>query len=81
MGHWTLTGVEPKDYDDDDDARVTCLYHRWGAPEAEIFFFKFLLWPGFEPRTSQSNGRERNLSITATPPHICGNVRVPGRAG
>ena len=21
--------------------------------------FKFLLWPGFEPRTSQSNGRER----------------------
>src|SRR6218665_162297 len=46
---------------------MTRLHHRWGAPEAEIFVFKFLPWPGFEPRTSQSNGRERNHSTTATP--------------
>ena len=39
-------------------ARVTCLHHRWGAPEAEIFVFKFLPWAGFETQTSQSNGRE-----------------------
>jgi len=26
MGHWTPTGVEPKDYDDDDDAvHYVCL--------------------------------------------------------
>ena len=23
MEHWTSTGVEPKDYDDDDDFRIT----------------------------------------------------------
>jgi len=22
MGHWTPTGIEPKDYDDDDERRV-----------------------------------------------------------
>ena len=38
-----------------------------GAPEAEIFVFKFLPWPGFEPRTSQSNGRKRYHSTTAPP--------------
>ena len=32
---------------------------------AEIFVFKFLPWPGFEPRTSQSN--KRNHSTMATP--------------
>ena len=47
---------------------VTRLHHHWGAPEAEIFVFKFLQWPVFEPRTSQSNGRERCHSTTA-PPH------------
>src|SRR6218665_641977 len=27
MGHWTLTGVEPRDYDDDDDTRIyICMY-------------------------------------------------------
>src|SRR6218665_855117 len=41
------------------------LHHRWGASEAEMFVFKFLPWPGFEPRTSQSNGRERYHSTTA----------------
>src|SRR6218665_1356774 len=41
--------------------------YRWGAPEAEIFVFKFLLWPGFESRTLQSNGRERYHSTTAPP--------------
>jgi len=45
---------------------VTRLHHRWGASEAEIFVFKFLPWPGFEPRTSQSN--ERYHSTTETPP-------------
>src|SRR6218665_753722 len=40
-------------------AWVTRLHHRWGAIEAEIFIFKFLPWPGFQPQTSQSNGRER----------------------
>jgi len=25
---------------------VTHLHHHWGAPEAEIFVFKFLPWPG-----------------------------------
>src|SRR6218665_2365137 len=50
--------------------RVTRLRHRWGAPEAEIFVFKFLLWPGFEPRTSQSKGHERNHSNTATPQDV-----------
>src|SRR6218665_1467396 len=25
MGHWTPTGVEPKDYDDDDELRMRCL--------------------------------------------------------
>src|SRR6218665_2087504 len=48
-------------------ARVTRLHHRWGAPEAEIFFFKFLPWPRFKPRTLQSNGRERYHWTTATP--------------
>jgi len=47
-------------------ARVTRLHHRWGTPEAEIFVSKFLPWPGFELRTSQSNGRERN-DYGATP--------------
>ena len=46
---------------------VTRLHHRWGAPEAEIFVFKCLPWPGFEPWTSQSNGRERDHSTTAPP--------------
>src|SRR6218665_1255187 len=45
-------------------ARVTRLHHRWGVPEAEIFVFKFLPWPG---RTSKSNGRELYHSTT-TPP-------------
>ena len=44
-------------------ARVTRLHHRWGATEAE-FLFKFLPWLGFEPRTSQSNGRQRYHSTT-----------------
>ena len=44
---------------------MTRLHHRWGAPEAEIFVFKFLPWPGLEPRTSQPNGRERYHSTTA----------------
>src|SRR6218665_243316 len=48
-------------------ARVTHLHHCWGAPEAEIFVFKFLPWPRFEPRTAQSNGRERYHSTTAPP--------------
>jgi len=39
---------------------VTRYHHCWGAPEAEMFIFKFLPWPGFEPLTSQFNGRERN---------------------
>jgi len=43
---------------------VTRLHHRWGAPEADIFVFKFLPWPGFEPQTSQSNGREHYYSTT-----------------
>ena len=30
-------------------------------------FRNFLPWPGFEPRTSQSNGRERYHSITTHP--------------
>ena len=49
---------------------MTRLHNHWGAPEAEIFVFKFLPWPGFEPRTSQSNGRERNHSTTATSPNL-----------
>ena len=48
-------------------ARVTCLHHRWGAIEAEIFVLKFLPWPGFEPRTSQSNGCECYHSTTTYP--------------
>src|SRR6218665_1753791 len=44
---------------------MTRLHHRWGVPEAEIFVLKFLPWPRFEPRTSQSNGRERCQSNTA----------------
>ena len=37
-----------------------------GAHEAEISFrFKFLHWPGFEPRTLQSNGGERYHYTTA----------------
>src|SRR6218665_1462042 len=48
-------------------ARVTRLHHRWGAPEAEIFVFKFLPWPEFEPRTSQSNDRGHYHSTTAPP--------------
>ena len=36
-------------------------------PKAEILVFKFLPWPGFEPRTSQSNDRERYHSTTAPP--------------
>src|SRR6218665_3429200 len=51
-------------------ARATHLHHRWGAPEAEIFVFKFLPWPGFEPRTSQSNDRERYHSTTASSRHV-----------
>ena len=42
------------------------------VPEAEHWMrmkqksrFKFLLWPGFEPRTSQYNGRERYHLTTA----------------
>jgi len=37
---------------------VTRFHHRWGASEAEIFGFKFVI--------SQSYGRERNHSTTAT---------------
>ena len=48
-------------------ARVTRLHHCWGANEAESFVFKFLPWPGFDPRTSQSNGRERYHSTTTHP--------------
>src|SRR6218665_2692229 len=48
-------------------ARVTCFHPHLGAIEAEIFVFKFLPWPGFEPRTSQSNGRERYHSTTTHP--------------
>src|SRR6218665_1387486 len=48
---------------------ISLTLHARGEPEADIFVFKFLPWPGFEPRTSQSNGRERNHSTTATPPH------------
>ena len=40
-----------------------------GASEVEIFVFKCLPWPGFETRTSQSNGRERYHSTTARGVH------------
>ena len=30
MGHWTPTGVEPKDYDDDDDCHYRNL-DEWGT--------------------------------------------------
>ena len=50
-------------------ARVTRIHQRWGAVEAQIFVFKFLPRPVFEPRTLQSNGRERYHSTTAHQTH------------
>src|SRR6218665_1277176 len=54
-----------------------------GAPEAEIFVLKFLPWPGFEPRTSQSNGRERHHSTitvaTSQKRNITGAVRISSK--
>ena len=47
-------------------ARVTRLHHHWDAIESDIFVCKFLTWQGFEPQTSQSNGRER-YHPTTTP--------------
>ena len=38
-----------------------------GARMKQKSCFKFLLWLGFEPRTSQSKGRERYHSTTAHP--------------
>ena len=48
---------------------VTRLHHYWGANEAEISFQMSALATGFEPRTSQSNGRERYHSTTAHTVH------------
>ena len=52
---------------------MTRLHHRWGAPEAEIFVLKFLPWPGLEPRTSQSNGRERKRKLQRHPDSCVSN--------
>ena len=49
-------------------ARVTCLHHHWGANEPEISFSN--PWPGFEPRTSQSDGRKRLHLTTVHPRYV-----------
>jgi len=44
MGHWTPTGVEPKDYDDDDDDQA--LYKALHNQNACVFdFFEFFQLP------------------------------------
>ena len=50
---------------------------RRGAREAEISRFKFLLWPGFEPRILHSGGRERYHSTTTHPLNTYAHVNRP----
>jgi len=56
MGHWTPTGVEPKDYDDDDDEGASwSSANRWSAG-------KYTTWDATVVHTRVASTCDNNFS-------------------